>query len=180
VDVHGHVEVEGSFYSVPYQYIGQYLSVHYNHEWIRVFDAHTFLVQHRPLSGKGRWITLPGHKPAYCHPSLEHAQNWQCKKAREIGPSRHRLVSHILDTDNPLAIRKTRGILSLAKKFEPRIVEEACQYALVHDLLRYRAVADFCHRVRKKSSEVAPVLTQEDELIRQTDFYHSLIEERTV
>jgi hypothetical protein len=180
VDVHGHVEVESCFYSVPYQYVGRSLNVHYNHEWIRIYDAQTLLMQHRPLSKKGTWFTAPGHKPAYLPQTLEHAHNWQCKKAREIGPFCHDLVYNILSTDNPLAIRKTRGIIALGKKFDTRIIENACRYALDRGLLHYRPVAKLCESYSEKIEETVPALTQEDELIRQTDFYHSLVEKRTV
>lgn len=179
VDIYGHVEVEGSFYSVPHTCIGQKLVVHFNHLFIRVFEGGKLVAQHRPLWQKGRCSTLPGHKPAYSPLCREQAEGWQCQKAKAIGPSCHRLVYRILCSDHPMAIRKTRGILSLAKKYGGQTVERACQEALTKENYSYRAVAGYCEHAQANKSEEPVALTQEHELIRQVDFYQSLFDERT-
>jgi transposase len=180
VDVHGHVEVSRCFYSVPHRYIGQRLTVHYNHQWIRVFEGYTLLVEHRPLLRKGRWVTLPEHTPPYVPASREQAEGWQCIKAKKIGPSCHRLVYKILCSDHPLAIRKTRGILALEKKYGAHIVEQACAYALSAYLLQYRAVARQCAWLTEKAPTTQPQLTQHHELIRQLDLYDNLVQTRSL
>lgn len=179
VDVHGHVEVGGCFYSVPHQYISQNVTVHYNNHWIRVFDGFQLLVQHRPLSRKGSWVTVPGHKPSYAPIDREQAEGWQCAKAKQIGPYCHRLVYKILCSDHPLAIRKTRGILALAKKYEPAVVEQSCECALGAGLMQYRAVANLCKQSVAAGPENPNPLTQQHELIRRIDFYQNVFEERS-
>lgn len=180
VDVHGHLEVAGCFYSVPYRYIGQHLTVHYNQLWVRVFEDQTLLVEHRPLSRKGHWISLAEHKPPYSPISQEQAEGWQCTKAKQIGPSCHRIVYRILCSGHPLAIRKTRGILALAKKYQPHVLEEGCLQALAAGQLLYRSVAHYCERIAQTALPPQPLLTQEHELIRQIDIYDDLVEQRSV
>jgi transposase len=179
VDVHGHVEVGSCFYSVPHRYIGEKLTVHYSQQWVRVFEGAQLLVQHRPLNKKGTWVTLPGHKPDYIPLSREEAEGWQVTKAKQVGPSCHRLVYRILCSDHPLAIRKTRGILALARKFDRALLDQACQYALTTSQHTYRAVARRCEMLRGLQPNHSPVLTQQDEVIRQMDVYHNLVENRS-
>lgn len=180
VDVHGHIEVNRCFYSVPHQLIGQRLTVHYSHLWIRVFEDHRLIVEHRPLLGKGRAKTLPEHTPPYVPASREQAEGWQCSKARTIGPCCHKLVYRILSTDNPLAIRKTRGILALRKKYDTAVIEQGCAHALSAGQMSYRAVAAHCERLAACEPAAQPRLTQQDELIRQPDLYDSLVQTRSI
>ena len=153
--------------------------MHFNHLFVRIYEQGTLVAQHRPIWQKGQCSTLPGHKPAYSPLCLEQAEGWQCQKAKTIGSSCHRLVYRILCSGQPLAIRKTRGILSLAKKHGVQILEKACQDALQEETYTYRAVAALCQQSVTKQEGVPLALTQEHELIRQVDFYQSLIDERT-
>jgi transposase len=180
VDVHGHIGVDGCFYSVHHRYIGQELTVHYNHLWIRIFEGYTLLVQHRPLRNKGHWVSLAEHKPPYSLLSREQAEGWQCTKAKQIGPACHRMVYKILCSDHPLAIRKTRGILALAKKYDGAIVEQGCQCALSANRLTYRSVAYYCQRLAQQPPGEQAQLTQQHELIRQLDIYDNLVEKRNI
>ena len=179
VDVYGYVEVDRNFYSVPHGYIGQKVTVHYNQQYIKVYDGMDLLVRHTPRTGRGAVAALPGHKPPYKPLSQEQAEGWLCQKARQAGPSCHKLVYAILsgsDSD-PLAIRRCRGILSLAKKY-PFAIEEACHKALLHGRCQYRFIKSCCEKLTSKPS--APVaLTQEHDLIRSTKEYQTLIDERS-
>jgi transposase len=180
VDVHGHVEVNRNFYSVPHQLIGQRLTVHYSHLWIRVFEGARLVVQHRPRLGKGGATTLSEHTPPYVPASREQAEGWQCAKARTIGPCCHKLVYRILSTDNPLAIRKTRGILALRKKYDAAMIEQSCTHALSAGQMSYRAVAGYCERLVACEPAAQPRLTQQDDLIREPDHYDLLVQSRSI
>lgn len=179
VDTTGYIEVAGNFYSVPHRYIGQKLTVHFNQQYIKVYDGMDLLVRHTPRSGKGSIASVPGHKPPYKPLSQEQAEGWLCQKARQAGPSCHKLVYAILsgsDSD-PMAIRRCRGILGLAKKY-PFAIDEACRKALLHHRYQYRLVKSWCETAGSEPS-APPALTQEHDLIRSTKEYQTLIDGRS-
>lgn len=178
VDVTGHIEVAGNFYSVPHPFIGQHLIVHYNQQYIKVYEEERLLVCHRPRTGAGGCTTLPGHKPAYKPISQEQAEGWLCTKAKMVGPQCHRLICAILSNDaDPLAIRRSRGILALAKKY-PATIEPACDRALIHHRYHYALVKKWCEDISRNPSTTTS-LTQEHELIRSAKEYQILIQERS-
>ncbi len=181
VDVTGHIEVMSNFYSVPHYYIGQKLMVHFNQLFIKVFHNNELLVCHSPKRGKGCCTTIPGHKPPYKPISLEMAEGWQCKKAKAVGPNCHRLVYNILSKENdPLAIRRSRGILALAKKYPADVVEQACLHALNQYSYSYGRVKQLCELFKNSEQEHKKQITQEHDLIRSTKEYQTLFDERSL
>lgn len=179
VDVHGHIEIKANFYSVPHTLIGQKVIVHYNTQYIKVFHNEQMLVRHRPFLTKGRRHTSPEHVPDYIPLSREQAEGWQVSKAKSIGPSTHQVVYRIITSENPLSIRQSRGVLSLAKKYSPLILEEACRQALDYQNYRYRNVKQLCEQLRsQKNKQITRTITQEDDLIRPLEEYETFLNER--
>jgi transposase len=179
VDLYGHIEVQGNYYSVPHPYISERVQVHYNSQEIKVYQEQQLIAIHKASAGKGRFYTRPEHRPAYKSQSLEEAEGWQCKKAKEVGPNCHQLVYRMFSQpDDPMALRRSRGILSLSRRFAPAIVEQACGHALGRSIYRYRYVKQLCENMQETRQNPEPTLTQEHELIRSPREYQSLIEER--
>jgi transposase len=179
VDVTGHIEVDKNFYSVPHPYIGQQLIVHYSQQYIKVYQAEQLVVSHRPRSGVGGCTTLPGHKPGYKPISQEQAEWWLCSKAKIVGPQCYQLVTALLTQNaDPLAIRKSRGILALAQKY-PTTIEQACRQAIACQGHHYRLVKKWCENGVPAASGPRS-LTQEHELIRSAYEYQTLIQERSL
>ncbi len=186
VDVSGLVEVGCNFYSAPAQFIGDWVIVHHNTNEVRIFSQQTtsdqppqLLVRHKTLQGKGHCIQSPNCKPIYKHPSLEDQEMYYCRKARQIGSSCYALVYRMLVTDHPLAIRRVRGILSLAKKYSTEQVEQSCSQALFQQTYRYPTIKAMCETMAMKGEQKNQSLTQIHEAIRPLDEYQTLIEERT-
>ena len=179
VDVYGYVEVDKNFYSVPHRHLGRKVIVHYNQQYIKVYDGMDLLVRHTPRSGRGAIASIPGHKPPYKPLSQEQAEGWLCTKAKQAGPSCYKLVYAILSgsDQDPMAIRRCRGILSMAKKY-PYVIEGACRKALLHHRHQYQFIKSCCENLTSKPS-APPALTQEHELIRSTKEYQTLINQRS-
>lgn len=179
VDVTGHIEVAGSFYSVPHTYISQSLIVHFDQRSIQVYEKDRLIVSHTTRAGKGGCTTLPGHKPSHKPESQEQAEWWLCSKAKIVGPQCHQLVTTILAQNvDPLAIRKGRGILSLAQKY-PTTIEHACQQAIACQGHQYQLIKKWCENGVPDPVRPKP-LVQEHELIRSVKEYQTIIQERSL
>jgi transposase len=64
VDLEGYVHLGGHHYSVPYQLIGRAVEVRETKDRVRVFVGPRQVAEHeRVLSGDGRRVTLPEHRP---------------------------------------------------------------------------------------------------------------------
>jgi hypothetical protein len=72
-------------------------------------------------------------------------------------------------------VRRILGILSLAKKHGPVVVDEACAAALELEIPTYR----FVRRFLERKSALQLTLKQVDPLIRELTHYRDLIDRRT-
>lgn len=182
VDPYGCIEVLGNFYPMPTEYLGQKVQVHFNSQDIKVYDSQFFITSFKPEHGKGRVARNPNYPVPGRSQFLEEMEGNACRRAKEIGPHCHKLVYNILSVPNdPMALRRSRGINSLVKSHPAQTVDYACKLALERGRHSYRFVREMCEK-----SMVAPMpepeitLIQEHELIRNLHEYQTLLEERTV
>src|SRR6185437_14854597 len=84
------------------------------------------------------------------------------------------LCDHIHHQDGAVAVRRILGVLSLAKKHGPAVVDEAARAALDLALPSYR----FVRRYLERQPAVPLTLRQVDPLIRQLTEYRELIDRR--
>ena len=181
VDVQGCIAVNRNFYSVPYTYIRKEVLVHINADRIRVLDlkTHKLLISHKVLDGVGKVTFREECKPPYANKPKEYQEIHYCRKARAIGSSCEKLVSHILVSDEYKGILRVRGILKLADTISSRIVEAACADALKLNQTRYSNIKALCAAIasyQPKEEEVK--LTQSHECIRNIDEYQNHFNEK--
>ena len=115
VDVNGLVEVDSRYYAVPPKYIGEYLVVHSNQQWVKVFSSGIHVITHRRIQQKGKVSDLLPSFPEWKHPNLESQERYYCREARKIGPCMHTLVNKLLSDTHPLSIRRVRGLFFLRR-----------------------------------------------------------------
>ncbi|MDP4114105.1 MAG: IS21 family transposase [Bacillota bacterium] len=185
VDVSGLIEVGCNFYSAPARNVGDWVFIHYNSIEVKIYTYDEkqkcppqLLVRHKTLTGKGHCSQQANCKPTWKHPSLEDQEAYYCRKARQIGTCCHALVYHILTADDPMAIRRTRGILSLQKNFSNETIENACSIAIYRQAYNYPAVHALCETISEKGVVEEHLLTQVHDAIRPLEEYQSLVEER--
>jgi transposase len=172
VHLDGCVEVEAAYYSVPPGWISQRVTVQWNALHVRVLDpkSGTLLREHlRTRRGHHRVadVDRPARTPAKTLTLLD--------AARTAGPSIGALCDHIYRTDGVVAVRRILGVLALARKHSPALVEDAAHAALELGAPSYRFVRRYLERV----PAAALSLKQVDPLIRQLTLYRELIERRT-
>ncbi len=180
VDVNGCVEVKRSFYRVPPRLVGERVVVHYNQQYVQVYSGGLLVIAHGRLERKGLVSDAPECLPKWKHPNLESQERYYCRKARDISPALEKLVYEILCTDDPLSIRRVRGILSVAKKYPTEVIDNAAQKTLVSSSLGFNKFQALCEKYASEQgcADDNLKLTQNHELIRSLNEYESLITER--
>lgn len=133
VNIDYHVELEGRFYSVPYQLAGESVEVRFTSGIVEILHKGRRVISHARLFGpKGSAVTLEAHRPAshraHCSQSPSHFIEW----ATNYGPSFGALIEIILK-DRPQfdhRYRACRALISDAKRYPPQRFNAACQRAI--------------------------------------------------
>jgi hypothetical protein len=97
------------------------------------------------------------------------------KRAHFAGKHIGALCDEIHRRDGEPGVRRILGVLSLAKKYGPAGVDDACQAALEMGVPNYR----FLRRYLERRPPIQLPLRQVDPLIRQLEHYRDLIEQKT-
>lgn len=128
-----HISVDGMNYSIPFEYIKQKVRVKVTSTTIQVFSGTTRICSHRRLYGrKGQYRTVELHMPPehqqYLTWDSQRFQNW----ANQIGPGTRMTVDGILGSlrIKQQAFKSCMGLLKLANRYTPDLLEQACLAAL--------------------------------------------------
>ena len=137
-----HVVIDGSYYSVPYQWIGKKLDAYIHERMVEIYAGVELVATHVRAHKKGEWSTrlddYPPNKaaflmqtPAYCR-----------KTAARIGPSATKVVDLLL-ADRPLdRLRSVQAILRLEESVGSHRLDAACARAIHFGDIRFRAIKD--------------------------------------
>lgn len=135
-----HVVICGSFYSVPFGYIGQELAAYVSQNFVEIYKGHELITTHPRSTRPGQWHTrvedYPPAKAAYLIRTPEY-----CKKlGAKIGPSTQGVVEQLL-ADRPLdRLRSVQAILRLEESVGSKRLEAACARAAYFGDVRYRQI----------------------------------------
>jgi hypothetical protein len=139
-----HVTYENSYYSVPYQYVGETLWLRETDRIIEVYrdtGGRLAPVALHPLAeSPGIWRTTTAHLPpeklAYLLSTPQHCVT----EAGLVGPRCEEFIVSLLGKGHVDYLRAAQGVLRLRKKFGSLRVEAACHRALVFDSISYGSV----------------------------------------
>jgi len=172
VHLDGCVEVEAAYYSAPPGWIGQRLHIQWNDTAVRLLDPKTGqLVREHVRAPRGWHRVADADRPKRTLPKTLAL----LAAAHAAGPSIGALCDHIHGHEGALAVRRILGVLALAKKHGPAMVDDAARTALDVGAPTYR----FVRRYLDRQPSLALTLRQVDPLIRQLTLYRDLIDRRT-
>lgn len=177
VHIDYHVEVEGHYYSVPYQLTKQQLDARLTAETVECFNKGKRVASHLRSQIKGRHTTLQEHMPEahrqYGDWSPQRLINW----AEKSGACTARIITAVLSSRRhpQQGYRTCLGILRLGKSYGDDRLEAACQRALLLGTHRYKSIES----ILKNGLDKRP-LPQQQELslpedhdnIRGPSYYH--------
>jgi transposase len=172
VHLDGCVEVDAAYYSAPPGCIGHRVDVQWNDLHVRLLDPKTGQLLREHVRAPRGWHRIedadrPNRTPAKTLALLT--------AAHRVGPSVGAVVDHIHHHDGASGVRRILGVLALAKKHGPAVVEDAAKAALDLAVPTYR----FIRRYLERRPSVPLTLRQVDPLIRQLTLYRDLIDRTT-
>ena len=172
VHLDGCVEVEAAYYGAPPGWIGQRVHVQWNDVYVRLLNAKTGQLLREHVRAPRGWHRLqdvdrPARTPASILAVLA--------RAKTAGPSISAVCEHIHQHEGAGGIRRILGVLALAKKHGPAVVEDAAKAALDLGVPTYR----FLRRYLERRVSAPLTLKQVDPLIRQLTLYRDLLDRTT-
>ena len=137
-----HVEVEDHYYSVPYRFANEELSVRLTARTVEVFRKGERIAAHQRNSGNHKHTTVNEHMPS----SHRRFADWTIERLRReawaVGASTAMLCELILESRRhpEQGFRACMGIIRLVKSYGRERVEAACLRALEIGARTYRSV----------------------------------------
>lgn len=135
-----HLVFEGSYYSVPSQYIGKEVMLRASERMVDIYLDHVRIKTHVRAQSRGQWVTDSQDYPKKARAFLEKDKDHCLNEAQEIGDSVHEFLRQILKSSSLLHQRKAQAILRLGEKYGRDRLEAACERALSFDNMTYRSL----------------------------------------
>jgi transposase len=173
VHIDYHIEFDKHLYSVPHSLIHQEVEIRATERMVEIFSQGKSVAVHPRNFHPGRFSTLCEHMPAH-HQFIEKVNAEQLVAwATNVGPHTAALVSATLQS-RPFpqqAYRSCLGMLSLAKKHNPVLMEQACQVILEAQTLSYTALKDELDWLVKQTGAPSAETLPTHENIRGNQYY---------
>ena len=176
VNIDYHIEVDGCFYSVPYQLAGESVTAIYTANSVEIFFNNKRVALHVRHYGKGTFSTKEEHMASahrmYGAWSPSRLINW----GSSFGANTRRLISTILESrPHPeMGFRSCMAILNAAKHHGDKTAVELTSKKML-DLSCYK-VSNFRdilkHKTWQETQESHPLLPQHHENVRGETYYH--------
>ena len=172
VHLNGCVEVEGAYYGAPPGWLGQRVQVQWNDLHVRLIAPQTGQLLREHLRTRRGWYQIHDEdRPARTPPSTLAL----LARATSAGPHIGAVCTQIQQHDGVPGVRRILGVLALARKHGPAVVEDAAKAAIEIGVPTYR----FLRKYVDRRPPVPLTLRQVDPLIRQLTLYRDLIDRKT-
>ncbi|MCP3878285.1 MAG: IS21 family transposase [Sulfitobacter sp.] len=177
VNIDYHIEVDGHYYSVPYQLVRKSLEARYSERTVECFHKGQRVASHRRSHLKGHHTTIPEHMPS----SHRHYAEWTPQRligwAEKSGPATASVVRTILErrAHPQQGFRSCLGIMRLGKSYSDERLEAACRRALKLGACSYKSIESILRQGldRKALPEQQELeLSIEHDNLRGSDYYH--------
>lgn len=160
-----HIEVEGFYYSVPYQLVKKELDVRITQQTIEVFYKRNRVSSHpRNYDRSLRHVTTREHMPKSHQKYAEWTPDRIIKWAAKTGQQTARMVEAIMASRShpQQGFRACMGIMSLGKEYGKERLEAACSRALDIGSPSYKSVQS----ILKNNLDMRPL----QQKLQQTSF----------
>ena len=170
-----HVEVDGRYYSVPYEYIRHEVEARITRNVVEVFHAGTRICSHvRNYDLKDKYSTQDSHMP----PKHQQYAQWNGDRFRrwaaKIGPQTVSIVESILTgyKVEQQGYRTCMALLKLSEGYSPERLEAACIKALSYTPRpSYQYVQTILRSGQDKQDVPVPAPASKFGFTRGADYY---------
>lgn len=148
VHIDYHVEVDGHYYSVPYQLAKKAIEVRLTQHTVECFHKGERVASHRRSAQRARHTTLTAHMPR----THRHYAEWTPQRlitwAEKAGPATAGVITAILErrAHPQQGFRSALGIMRLGKGYGDQRLEAACRRALALGALSYKSIESILRR----------------------------------
>ena len=172
-----HVEVDGHYYSVPYQLRGKQLEARITASSIECFVQRKRIASHVRSFEKGRHTTVSSHMPKGHQEYVDWTPQRLIRWAAKTGPKTAAMTEAILASRQHAqqAFRSAMGLISLAKAYTPERLEMACDLALEGGATSYKSVKSILKTKldQQPRQQILPITTPiAHDNIRGGHYYH--------
>ena len=171
VHLDGCVEVEAAYYGAPPGWIGRRVQVQWDGLNVRLINPHTGQLLREHLRQKRGWHRI---QEADRSPRTPPSTLQLLERASLAGTHIGDLCQAIHQRQGQVGVRRILGVLALAKKFGPALVDQACAAALELGVREYH----FVRRYLERQPPLPLTLQQVDPLIRELEQYRDIIQQR--
>lgn len=174
-----HIEVAGAYYPIPPQYMGHYVMVHYNRNWIKVFNQQTRqLIQFLTTVPEGRFHPDRSCLPQHKYWSQDQLVQHLFQRCAEIGPSVIKWAELVEQQRQQRAYRSIQGVIALTKKYPCHTINLACQKSMESHSLNYHIVSRFAEELCLQQQIQHEIqFTQDSDVIRSPLDYQHIFQE---
>jgi transposase len=169
VHLDGCVEVAAAYYGAPPGWIGRRVQVQWNDLFVRLLHPTTGLLLREHVRAPRGFHRIDDRDRSPRTPRKIVAL---LDAAMRVGACVSTVCEHIQRHEGDAGTRRILGILALAKRHGPAVVEDAAKAALEIGVPTYR----FLRRYLERRPPVPLTLRQVDPLIRQLTLYRDLID----
>lgn len=135
-----HIVFAGSFYSLPYRYVGKKIWIRATRHLVECYLDGQLIKTHVVASNKGQWITDSKDYPNSARAFLEKTPEFCLEEAKKLGESIFSLVSQVLEKGTTTNLRKAQAVLRLKEGYSSERLEAACKRALTFENLEYQSI----------------------------------------
>ncbi len=146
----GHIEVKGSYYSAPPEYLGCEVWVRWNDRMVRMFSKRHEQIAIHPRMEKGKFSTLSKHIAPTKISGIERGAKYLLEKVRLIGPQSLRWSEGAITAHSVRGMRIIQGLISLTTKYKSSEIERATEIA-------WRSGSFRCRTIRQLLEHGGPV-----------------------
>jgi transposase len=142
VNIDYHVEIQGHYYSVPFELNGQKIEVRLSARMVEVLHKGKRVASHVRDGRKGQHTTDSTHMPKAHRKHLEWSPSRIIHWAGQIGPHCAQVAEQIMKTrPHPeQGYRACLGLMRLSKGYDTSRLESACHRALALDVCSYQSI----------------------------------------
>ena len=151
-----HIEIGRALYSIPKDYIGQYVDVRADSALVKVFHRGQLVKVHPRQRPGGRWTDpddLPAEKVGYAMRDLDRLVAAARRHGADVGIYAERLL------DDPLPWTRMRAVyrlLGLARRYGDDPVNTACGRALEVDVVSVTKIASMLEKAAENTATPVP------------------------
>jgi transposase len=176
VHIDYHVEVDGHYYSVPYQLVKQQLDVRRTARVVEIFHKGVRVASHVRSFLKGRHTTLKEHMPRAHREYAEWTPERLVRWAGRTGESTAALATAILSSrvHPQQGFRSCLGLMRLGKAHGDDRLEAACRRALEIGATSYKSVESILRNGldRRERRVTTPTPTVQHPNVRGAQYFH--------